>query len=127
MSLPITILYGTLSVLVTLALALNISLHRLSHRVFIGAPQDEELTRKVRAHGNSAEWLAANIFLLAFLELQGAPSLALHLFGGAVLAARLFHSAFMLLHSRRTVLSAVAMYTLAFAMTAWSLWLRLHG
>ena len=126
MTLPVTILYGTLSILVTLLLALNTSLYRMRHRVFVGMPVPDPLHRRVRAHGNSAEWLAATTLLLAFLELQRAPSLWLHLFGGGMLLARLFHSGFMLARSRLSVWSATAMYILAFAMGLWSAWLRLR-
>ncbi len=126
MHLPVTILYGSLNILVTLTLALNVSLLRLRRGVFVGKPVPDDLNRAVRAHGNSAEWLAATTLLLAFLELQGTPSLALHVFGGATILARLFHTTFMLARSRLTVASATVMYTIAFAMAFWSLWLRLH-
>jgi uncharacterized membrane protein YecN with MAPEG domain len=127
MILPVTILYGTLGILVTLALALNISLYRMCNRVFAADPVPDQLHRRVRAHGNSAEWLAATTLALAFLELQHAPSLWLHLLGGGMLAARIFHSAFMLMRSRHTVSSATAIYTIAFATAGWALWLRLGG
>ena len=125
--LPVTILYGTLSVLVTLSLALNISLRRLWFGVFVGQAVPDNLHRAVRAHGNSAEWLAATTFLLAFLELQHAPPYWLHVLGGGTLAARVAHSAFMLAKKRWTVWSATVMYTLAFAMAFWALGLRLRG
>ena len=127
MNLPVTVLYGTLSILVTLALALNISLHRMRTQVGVGGEVTEPLHRKVRAHGNSTEWLAVTTLLLAFLELQGAPSMALHFLGGAMLLARILHSVFMLSKARYTTLSATLIYTLSFVMGGWSLWLRLHG
>lgn len=127
MHLPVTILYGSLTILVTILLALNISLYRMrnpdaSHAQPVPGP----LHRRVRAHGNSAEWLAVTVLLLAFLELQGAPSLWLHLLGGAMLLARILHSTFMLLKRRTTVLSATVIYALSLAMAAWALVLRLH-
>ena len=127
MTLPVTILYGTLSILVTLALALNISLHRMRHQVGITGEVTEPLHRKVRAHGNSTEWLAVTTLLLAFLELQGVSQMALHVLGGAMLVARIVHSLFMLSKSRFAMLSATTIYALSFVMGAWSLVLRLRG
>jgi uncharacterized membrane protein YecN with MAPEG domain len=125
MSLPVTILYGSLSILVTVVLALNISLHRLRHHVHLTDPVPDALHRKVRAHGNSIEWLPATILLLAFLELQHVPSMWLHLLGGLVLVARILHSLFMLGRSRFSTFSATATYTVSFVMAFWSLYLRL--
>jgi uncharacterized protein len=126
MALPVTILYGSLTILVTILLALNVSLHRRRHRVFLSDAVPDALHRKMRAHGNSAEWLAVTILLLAFLELRHAPSLWLHLFGGALLLARLFHSLFILTRSRFGTFSAAATYTLTIVMSVWVLYLRLR-
>src|SRR4051794_6672557 len=96
MALPGTILYGTLLCLITLLLAVNISLYRLYEGIFIGAEVPKRLHRFIRAHGNSAEWLAAVVLPLGFLELQGAPPFWVHLAGGSLLLTRVLHSAFML-------------------------------
>src|SRR5256885_12366953 len=126
MLLPVTTLYGTLTILVTLLLAANISLYRLRHRVWLGVEVPKNLQRMVRAHGNSAEWLAPMVLLLFFLELQHAPAPALHWLGGGAVATRIAHAAFMLTRSRGTVFSATLLYLLAFVMALWALWLRLH-
>jgi uncharacterized protein len=126
MALPVTILYGSLTILVTLLLALNVSMHRLRHRVFIADAVPADLHRKIRAHGNSTEWLAATLLLLAFLELQHAPWVWLHVFGGALLIARICHSVFMLSRSRFTTYSATMTYFLSFTMAFWALYLRLR-
>lgn len=126
MNLPVTILYGSLAILVTILLALNVSLHRMRHKVLAGDPIPDGLFRKVRAHGNSVEWLAVTVLLLGFLELQGVPSMWLHVLGGAVVVARVFHSIFMLLRKRLTVLSATATYVLSIGMAVWALVLRLR-
>jgi uncharacterized membrane protein YecN with MAPEG domain len=94
--------------------------------VMAGDAMPDGLFRKVRAHGNSAEWLAVTIFSLAFLELQGAPSMWLHLLGGAVVIARVFHSIFMLLRKRLTMITATVTYVLTAGMAVWALVIRLH-
>jgi uncharacterized membrane protein YecN with MAPEG domain len=124
--LPVTILYGTLSILITLCLALNVSLHRLRNRVRVTDAVAPELLRKIRAHGNSAEYLAATILLLAFLELQQAPTFWLHVFGGVIVLTRLVHSMGMLMRSRVTMVSAATTYTVSFFMGIWALVLRLR-
>jgi uncharacterized membrane protein YecN with MAPEG domain len=128
--LQITILYGTLNVLITLCLALNVSLHRLRKRTFAGDPVQPELHRKIRAHGNSAEYLAATTFLLAFLELQQAPAFWLHVFGGVIVLTRIVHSMAMLMvqagRSRVRMFSATVTYVASFFMAIWSLVLRLR-
>ena len=131
MLLHVTILYGTLLCLVTLLLAVNISLYRLYKGVYIGMEVPKRLNRYIRAHGNSAEWLAVVIFPLAFLELQGAPSLWLHLAGGSLLATRVLHAIFMMTGARvagifASTISATLMYLAAFAAALGALWLRLR-
>jgi uncharacterized membrane protein YecN with MAPEG domain len=126
MILPVTILYGSLAVLVTLALALNVSLYRIVHRTFTTRSAPVELQIRIRAHGNAAEWLAPSVLSLACLELQHAPSLSLHLLGGGMLAARLLHAGFMLSRTRLSVATAGVMYCLAFYTATWALLLRLR-
>jgi uncharacterized membrane protein YecN with MAPEG domain len=126
MNLPVTILYGSLSALITILLALNVSLHRMQHKVSAGDPIPDRMFRKVRAHGNSVEWLAVTVLLLAFLELQGAPSLQLHIFGGVMVVARILHSIFMLGRLKLTMLSATTTYVLTAWMAVQSLVMRLR-
>ena len=126
MNLPVTILYGSLSILITLSLALNTSLHRVRHRLFVSDPVPDHLHRKIRAHGNSVEYLAVSIFLLAFLELQGVSSLWLHVCGGIIVLARLGHSLAMLTRSRLGTITASITYAVSFVMVIWSLILRLR-
>ena len=127
MAIPVTILYGSISALVTLALAANVSLYRVWFHVWLGKPIPDTLHLRVRAHGNAAEWFAPTILALAFLELQHAPSFWLHMLGGGMLATRLFHATFMLLRKRLSVASATVMYTLGFVTAGWALFLRLRG
>lgn len=131
MPLHVTILYGTLLCLVTLLLAVNISLYRLYKGIYIGMDVPKQLLRSIRAHGNSAEWLAAVVLPLAFLELQGAPPFWVHVAGGSLLATRVAHAAFMLSGVRVgglfvSTISATLMYVAAFATALGALWLRLR-
>lgn len=127
-ALPVTVLYGTLNALLTVLLALNVSLHRVKGRVFLTDQAPPELQRKIRAHGNSVEYFAVTTFLLAFLELQHVPSFWLHVCGGVVLLARIIHSLAMMTKSGLGVrrVSASTTYAVSLVMAFWSLYLRLR-
>src|SRR6185436_15688858 len=101
-------------------------LYRLWKGVFLGKEIDKPLHYRVRAHGNAAEWLAPSVFALAFLELQGAPSIWLHVLGGSIVGVRVLHASFMLSRTRLTIGSAVLLYTVTLVTAAWALALRLH-
>ena len=124
MTVPVTILYGTLSILITAMLGLFVSLYRAKNRVLVADPPPPTLFRLIRAHGNSTEWLAVTTFLIFFLEIQGAPSLPLHVFGGGVVLTRIGHSFFMITKSILTTLTATLTYILVFLMCGWALYLR---
>ena len=126
MSIPVTVLYGALYVLTTYFLAVYVSLYRLRHRVMLGEPVPDDLQRSIRAHGNSAEWLAVVVLSLFFVEIQGGSSRALHVFGGGLVAARVLHAAFMLTRSRLTTISATLTYLLVGPLCLWSLYVRLQ-
>jgi len=87
---------------------------------------DIDHTVKVRAHGNSAEYLAVTVFLLAFLELQHVDTFWLHVCGGIVVASRVVHSLSMLFKLRVSTISATVTYAVSFFMAFWSLYLRLR-
>jgi uncharacterized membrane protein YecN with MAPEG domain len=129
MHLPITILYGTLLILVTQLLAVSTSLYRLRARVFVVTPDQlpKSLLRLVRAHGNSAEWLPVTIFLIAFLEMQGANPARLTACAVVMLIARIAHSLNLVwLKGLLRPWPAVVMYSVTFFMAFWSLHLRIH-
>jgi hypothetical protein len=90
MPVPVTLLYGGLSVLLLNLLGLWVSAVRNKHKAFVGN-NPPEIVGAVRAHGNAAEWIPAALVLLLVLELSGLPSLWLHVLGGAFVLGRLFH------------------------------------
>jgi uncharacterized membrane protein YecN with MAPEG domain len=88
----VTLLVASLHVLVYLALALRVVLHRRAHRIGVGTGGDEAMTRKVRVHGNFSEYVPLALLMLALLELSGLRAGLLWLFGGALLLARVLHA-----------------------------------
>lgn len=89
--LSITAIYASLLALLLLVLTARVIRHRRSERVAIGDGGDEDLTWRIRAHANCAEYVPIGVVLLALVELQGAPGFAVHLLGIALLVGRILH------------------------------------
>ncbi len=89
--LTLTPIYAGLAGLFYVFLSLNVSLRRRELRLSIGDAGDSKLATRIRQHGNFAEYAPITLILLAACELQGAPALAVHLGGLALLASRLLH------------------------------------
>ncbi len=97
-AIPVTLLYGGLLVVLVVLLGSWVSIKRLflGSKARLGKPTPDELTHVVRAHGNAAEWVPLGIVALLMLELSHAPSMWLHVCGGALLALRLAHAVYAL-------------------------------
>jgi hypothetical protein len=61
------------------------------HGVSLGDGGDPVLLRRIRAHGNFAEYVPILLVMLGMLELSGARTWLLHLLGITLLVARLLH------------------------------------
>lgn len=91
--LPTTAIYLALLTLLFLWLSVNVILTRRSARVSLGTGGNTLLERRIRAHGNCAEYLPTGILILAVVEGLQAPTLVVHVLGGMLLAGRLLHAA----------------------------------
>ncbi|MDY7225569.1 MAPEG family protein [Hyalangium rubrum] len=92
MSVPVTALYGAFSALILVALGINVSRVRGKYKTFRGDGGHVELQGAIRAHGNATEHVPLMLILLLVAELCGGSSTVLHIFGGAVVVARLLHA-----------------------------------
>jgi uncharacterized membrane protein YecN with MAPEG domain len=88
MSVPITALYGAILGLVLIALAINVTVHRVELRVPLGDGGNAEMRRMIRLHGNAAEYIPLAIALMLIYELNGGAHLGLHIIGVALIAGR---------------------------------------
>lgn len=88
----ITLLFASLHILLMLALAARVVMHRRTHRIGIGHGGDKDLARKVRAHGNFIEYVPVALLMLGLLELSGLSAAWLWGLGGALLLARALHA-----------------------------------
>ena len=57
----------------------------------LGDGGDPMMLRRMRAHGNFAEYVPLLLVLMGFLELNGQPKWQIHLLGATLLIARLLH------------------------------------
>ena len=93
MSVAITALYGAILALIVIALAINVTAHRVKLRVPLGDGGNAQMRRMIRLHGNAAEYIPLALVLMAIYELNGGWHLGLHIVGIALVAGRLLQTA----------------------------------
>lgn len=86
----ITPLYAGLLAIWFLALSYRVVQQR-GHGVSLGHGTDEVLLRRIRGHGNFAEYVPLLLLLIGMLELGGLQKWAIHALGATLLVARLLH------------------------------------
>lgn len=84
--------YAALLGLLYAYLTMRVIRYREKNRILLGTQGDPEMERRVRAHGNFAEFAPFIVVLLALLELKGWPPVLLHTLGSALLVGRTLHS-----------------------------------
>lgn len=88
----VTPLYAGILALLYLVLSFRVVLRRRGERINLGDGGDAEMQRRVRGHGNFAEYVPMVLVLLLMLELGGTtPFWALHTMGLTLVVARLLH------------------------------------
>ncbi|MBA4351270.1 MAG: hypothetical protein C0427_08485 [Rhodobacter sp.] len=91
MTLAITGSYAAALTALYLLLSLRVIAVRRSQRINLGDGNDPDMLRRMRAHGNFAEYVPLGLLLLLIAEQQGTAALWLHLTGLLLLAGRLAH------------------------------------
>lgn len=87
----ITALYGALNAIFNIFLANNVSTKRRRGKISLGEGNDPSMLVAIRAHANNAEFVPLAIVVMLLLEMCGADRVALHVYGGLLLAARISH------------------------------------
>ena len=87
-----TALYAAILALFLFGLARHVIRGRRQFKAAIGDGGEFELQRRIRAHGNLAEYAPLFLILLALAEHQGLPALGVHAFGVLFLAGRASHA-----------------------------------
>jgi hypothetical protein len=124
---PVTALYGALNALLTVGLGANVSRVRARFKTFRGDGGHVELQAAIRAHGNNVEHVPLALFLLLLAELCGGNSVALHVFGGVLLVARLAHAFGLLKASPVQAVGALLTLMVQVGLAVYVLWLRPWG
>lgn len=127
LAVPVTALYGALNVFLTVALSLNVSRVRGKHNVWRGDGGQADVVSAIRAHGNNVENVPLALLLLLIAELCGGNSVALHVFGGALLFARLAHAYGLIRASRVQVVGALTTLAVLVGLAGYALYLRPWG
>ncbi len=92
MSVAITALYAAILGLIVIALAINVTVHRVKLQVPLGDGGHAQMRRMIRLHGNAAEYIPLALVLMAIYELNGGWHLGLHIVGIALVAGRLLQT-----------------------------------
>src|SRR5512140_388968 len=88
MTASITALYAGILALIVIALAINVTAHRVKLRVPLGDGGNAQMRRMIRLHGNAAEYIPLAVLLMAIYELNGGGHTGLHIVGSVLVAGR---------------------------------------
>jgi uncharacterized membrane protein YecN with MAPEG domain len=127
LAVPVTALYGALNTFLMVALGVNVSRVRGKYKVWRGDGGHAELLNAIRAHGNNVEHVPVALFLLLVAELCGGSPTALHVFGGALLLARLAHAFGLIKTSPIQVVGATTTLLVQVGLAGYVLYLRPWG
>ncbi len=90
--LEVTALYASLLGLMAIWLGSRPGLMRGKTKISVGDGGNPELLLAMRRHANFAEWVPITLIVLALMEAQGGPRLAVHIMGALLVVARLLHA-----------------------------------
>lgn len=86
----ITLIYAGLLALWFLALSYRV-VQKRGHGISLGDGGDADMLRRIRGHGNFAEYVPFILLMIALLESGGLNSLVIHALGATLVLARLLH------------------------------------
>lgn len=89
---PITALYAALIAVLFMVLSLRVAFVRRGQKISLGDGGSKELEKRIRAHGNCAEYAPIALLLIGLAESLHVPALVLHGLGATLVVARLAHA-----------------------------------
>ena len=92
MPLTLTALYAALLTFFYIGLTWRVIMYRRAHLISLGDNDDKALRKRMRAQANFIEYTPLGLILMLITELQGAPAVALHGMGLALLVGRILHA-----------------------------------
>lgn len=88
----ITIIYAGLLGLLYVGLSLYVVMGRMKHRISLGSGDNTDMARRVRVHGNFAEYVPFALLLLLLVDYCEYGPLTIHLLGAALVIGRVLHA-----------------------------------
>jgi uncharacterized membrane protein YecN with MAPEG domain len=88
----VTPVYGAILAVLFVALSLRVIFSRRTGGTSLGDGGDDRLLRRIRVHGNFAEYVPLALLLMALVELRGLPGSYLHIMGLLLTSGRLLHA-----------------------------------
>lgn len=88
----VTSFYAGILVLMFVGLSVRVVLRRTAARVTLGDGGDRALLRRLRVHGNFAEYVPFALILMALAEAQGLAVEGLHAIGAVLILGRCLHA-----------------------------------
>jgi uncharacterized protein len=92
MDIPITLVTTGVLAIIFFVHSLRIINARRVTKTNLGDGGHDVMTRRIRIHGNFAEYVPLLLFILFLLEIQGVPSVALLVFAMSIVAGRCLHA-----------------------------------
>ncbi len=86
-----TAIYAALFSLIFAGLSIWVVMGRVSSGTLLGADGNDALGRRVRSHGNFAEYVPLTLLLIGLLEASGASQTLVQSLLGILIIARLLH------------------------------------
>ena len=88
---PVTALYAGLLALLFVVLSFRVSGVRRSQKISVGDGGNSDLLRRMRVHGNFAEYVPLVLVLMGLAESLKTQPRLLHAIGAALLVGRILH------------------------------------
>jgi uncharacterized membrane protein YecN with MAPEG domain len=104
----ITIIYTGLLGLLFIALSIYVVMGRIKYRISIGNGDNPDMAKRVRVHGNFAEYVPFGLLLLLLVDYCEYGPWIIHLLGLALLGGRVLHA--LALPSDNFTLRKIAMF-----------------
>lgn len=87
----ITILYAGVLGIMAVALGATAGIMRGKQGIAFGDGGNNELLLRMRRHANFVEYVPLALILIALLEMQAVPAIAIHALGGGLVLGRVLH------------------------------------
>jgi uncharacterized protein len=123
----ITALYAAALALIYVGLSGFVILGRYKHKASLGDAGDTHMQKRIRIHGNFAEYVPMGLILMILIEQTGYAPFAVHLMGSLLLAGRVAHAWGLLCGTFGRQLGMVLTFTMLIAASGLLIWRNLDA